>query len=265
MRATFQPADWYDLPRWYDLVFAEDTEREADFLEAVMGRHGRTRGRRVLEPACGSGRLLESLARRGYGVSGFDINPRMIRYARARLRGAGLRGRVRQARLDTFAYRRPFDLAHCLVSTFKYLPTERAARRHLRCVAASLKPGGLYVVGLHLSEYGTRARTRERWVARDGGTEVVCNLQIWPPEPVRRRERVRSRLLVRRGERAEGFETTWWFRTYDADEVRQLVRAVPAFEHAATYDFTYSPDRPRALDDRQLDVVLVLRRRAARG
>jgi hypothetical protein len=56
-------------------------------------------------------------------------------------------------------------------------------------------------------------------------------------------------------------ETTWWFRTYDAEEVRALLRSVPELEHLATYDFHYDWKRPRTLDDRQLDTLLILRRR----
>jgi hypothetical protein len=56
-------------------------------------------------------------------------------------------------------------------------------------------------------------------------------------------------------------ETSWDFRTYDARQVRRLLKTVPQLEHVATYDFSYRSDRPRRLDDRQLDVILILRRR----
>lgn len=32
--------DWYDSPRYYDLIFDEDTVNEADFLEAMMWEYG---------------------------------------------------------------------------------------------------------------------------------------------------------------------------------------------------------------------------------
>ena len=54
--------DWYDTPRWYDLVFEPGTRREGSFLVALARRHGRGEPRRVLEPACGSGRLVVDLA-----------------------------------------------------------------------------------------------------------------------------------------------------------------------------------------------------------
>ena len=51
------------------------------------------------------------------------------------------------------------------------------------------------------------------------------------------------------------------FRTYDAAQLRRLLRSVPALEHVATYDFNYDPDASRVLDDAQLDTLLILRRR----
>jgi 2-polyprenyl-3-methyl-5-hydroxy-6-metoxy-1,4-benzoquinol methylase len=36
----------------------------------------------ILEPACGTGRFLISLAKYGYRVTGYDINPKMIAYAK---------------------------------------------------------------------------------------------------------------------------------------------------------------------------------------
>ena len=82
------------------------------------------------------------------------------------------------------------------------------------------------------------------------------------PSPVRRRrtERVRTRLTVQQRGETLHLETNWTFRTYDASQVRRLLRSVPSLEHVATYDFTYQLDRERDLDDEQLDVVLVLRR-----
>lgn len=257
MTAQYTAADWYALPAYYDIVFDADTRQEGAFLEAVRARFGRTRGRRVLEPACGSGRLVAEMARRGYRVHGFDLEPAMLDYARRRLERRGLRATLRQARMEDFQSGPRFDLAHCLISTFKYLLDERAARNHLRCVARSVKPGGVYVLGFHLTEYGSDRFTRERWVGRRGRTEVTCNTQFWPPDRRRRLERVRARLTVRRPSGVQRFETNWMFRTYDAPQVQRLLQSVPALRHVATFDFTYDIERPLPFDGERLDVVLV--------
>ena len=93
-------------------------------------------------------------------------------------------------------FKKKFDLAYCVVSTFKYLLTEDDARSHLRCVAKALKPGGIYVLGFHITDDDQISRMRERWVGQRGKTKVVCNIQSWPPDLQARVEKVRSRLIV---------------------------------------------------------------------
>lgn len=255
--------DWYDTPRWYDMVFAEGTEREADFLEAALARHGPRRApRRAYEPACGSGRLVVELARRGWDVEGSDRSAPMLAHARARLDELGLNARLVTADMTRHRPRPAVSLAHCLVSTFKYIDSEEGARRHLEQVAAGLRRGGLYVLGLHLTEYGDDRRSRERWVAERGPTRVVANIQTWPADRRRRTEAVRSRLVVEEGGRTIRTETRWSFRTYSARQLRRLLASVPALELVAVHDFDLDPEREVPLDGERLDRVLVLRRRA---
>ncbi len=65
----------------YDIAFDWDVSDEAAWLEARLGE----RCRSVLEPGCGSGRILEALARRGLAVTGFDRSARMVEISRRRL------------------------------------------------------------------------------------------------------------------------------------------------------------------------------------
>ncbi len=264
----FVELDWYDAPRYYDLIFDTDTAREADFLERMAAEHLAPRARRalrVLEPACGSGRLVVELARRGQRVAGFDASAPMLAYARERLASEGLRAKLFEARMESFelpaAFRGTCDLAHCFVSTFKYLLSEEDARSHLKRVASALRPGGIYVLGFHLSDYDELRQSRERWVVESSGLRVVCTITGWPPERRTRRERVRSRLVVEEGGEVKRLETQWQFRTYDAAEVERLLASVPQLELVAVHDFDYADERPRDLGAERLDVVLILRRR----
>ncbi|MFT5292002.1 MAG: SAM-dependent methyltransferase [Planctomycetota bacterium] len=273
MAATsFNDVDWYASPHYYDIVFDDETELEVNFLEAIFARHATLEGRslqRVLEPACGSGRLMLEFARRGWKTTGFDLSEDMLAYARKRfkeekLTTRGLKKRLFAARLEDFPVSETYELAHCLVSTFKYVQTEEGARSHLERVAKSLLPGGLYVLGLHLTEYANDRPERERWVGTRDGTRVVCNIQGWPADKRARTERIRSRLAIEEQGRKHRMETNWTFRTYDARQLRRLISSVPAFEHVQTYDFGLSLEEPRALNDEQLDCLLVLRKRGRR-
>ena len=278
MAHSYRPFDWYETPLYYDIIFDTETEKECDFLEAVIERHGlppaRRSGpggaRRVLEPACGSGRLVVGMALRGYQVTGFDLSKGALAFAEtrvqrtrqpnARTRDLERRARLAHGLMQSFRFPGRFDMAHCLVSSFRYLLSEDDARSHLEHVAKALRPGGLYVLGTHLTDYENDSIARERWVASRGGVQVVCNIQGWPANRRARRERMRSRLVVSRRGEVTRYETSWHFRTYGVRQLRSLLARVPVLEHIATYDFDYDLDRPRRLGTERLDQVLILRR-----
>lgn len=257
---------WYDSPLYYDIVYQDYTRPETRFLEAMARRHGTVRRGplRILEPACGSGRLVESLARRGHRVEGFDLNPRMLRHARDRLRASGLRANLWADRMESFSLRAEggFDLAHCLVSTFKYILTDQGAVSHLRRVTRALRPGGLYILGLHLTDYSQSEPDHERWVRRRGDVKVVSDTWSDLPDRRTRLEACRTRMRINHGGRRWEEETRWDFRTYSPRELRRLLREAPELELVACHDFHYSPRRKRRVEDGAGDIVLVLRRRA---
>lgn len=260
-----ETTDWYDTPLYYDIVFDADTGQEGGFLESVMREYsvrGKAESWRVLEPACGSGRLMAEMARRGHDVSGFDLNENMLDYARERLARGGLEALLWRDRMEEFKVpdRCRFDLAHCLVSTFKYVPDGDGAVSHLRRVAASLRSGGLYVLGLHLTDYGRRGPEHERWVGERDGIRVVCNTHTLPADRRARTEAMRTRLRITRGGRTWTQETRWLFRTYNAGEVKALLRSVPEFTLVACHDFRCEMSETRSLDDSYSDVILILRR-----
>ena len=52
--------------------------------------------------------------------------------------------------MRTYRVKPQVDIAYCFVNTFRHLLTEEDAVQHLQSVAASLRPGGLYLLGLHM-------------------------------------------------------------------------------------------------------------------
>ncbi len=260
--------DWYDTPLYYDIIFDADTEREAAFLHGLWQRHGTpARGvPRVLEAACGSGRVMAAMRALGWSTDGFDLSEAMLTHARERLssqpppeyRLPVAIPRLWQAGLATFTppANRRYHLAHCLVSTFKYLLTEADARSCLQHLADAL-----LVLGLHLTDYDRANCEHERWVEKRDGIEVVCNTRTWPADRRRRLERVRARLRVTENSITREQETNWQFRTYNAAQLRTLLRSAPQLELLACHDFTYNLNATRSLDDSYADIILVARLR----
>jgi len=265
-------SDWYAHPFYYDIVFDLDTGLETDFLESVLERYGPTNHQgkaTILEPACGTARLALELARRGHRVDGFDLSRPMLRYARNRRNALprGVRDRVslRFARMQSFRPRPDrYDLAFCLLSTFKYLLTEKQAVSHLQRITRSLKPGGLYVFGVHLAEYRRRREDHEQWIGEQDGVRVTCDTQTGPADPVTRLEDLTNQLRVkRRGvSKLERIKTRWKCRTYDAIQLKALLATVPELEVAGCHDFAHQIDISRSFDDSQEDLVVVLRKKA---
>ena len=158
--------------------------------------------------------------------------------------------------------RRKFDLIHCLVSTFKYLLSEDDALACLERVASSLKPGGIFVLGLHLTDPANLRPSHERWVAARDGVEVVCNTRTWPPHPGSRLELMRSRLRVTLPDgQLHEQETRWEVRSYTASQLKRLLKKVSSLTLLACHDFRHDPEETRRLDDEYSDLVLVLGRR----
>jgi SAM-dependent methyltransferase len=253
--------DWYRHPRYYEAIFGADTGKEMDFLVQINGWFG-TGGQVFLEPACGAGRLIAEGARRGHRMVGYDSSPPMLAYARRRLRGRADEVDLSLDRMERFCPRRwvgRVDLAYSLVSTFRYLDSEEAARAHLWCVHRLLRPGGIYALGFHLTDYARRRPEHERWVGRAGQQVVVCNTREWPPERRRRRARMRNRLRIR-GERGDfSVQTDWYFRTWDEAEAEALWAAT-GFEVLAQYGFDADLSAPLAVDTLRLDRIFVLGR-----
>ncbi len=244
------------------MVYADYTEKETRFIEGIMARHGpRLAGPlRVFEPACGSGRLLESLAARGHVVHGFDLNQHQVAFAKNRLKAKGLKGRVWRDRLQDFTVPKGarYDVAHCFVSTFKYVDTEAGAVSALRRMAASLRPGGLLLLGLHLTDYKNSPPDHERWIALRPGIRVVSDTWSAPADRRSRAEAMRTRMRITENGKTRTVETLWNFRTYSPAELRWLLAKVPSLRLVACHDFCYDLESTRKLDLAYADILLVL-------
>jgi SAM-dependent methyltransferase len=253
-----QPLSVYAHPQYWDLAFRSETRLEADFIQAACAKYVPFPVRRLLEPGCGSGRLVVELARRGFQVCGFDRSLPALRYLRRKLRRRGLHAQVLQADLADFALKKPVDAAFCTFNTFRHLTAEADARRHLEAVADCLKPGGIYILGLHLLPPDVSEESHERWTASHGHTHVTATLRVLQFDRRRRLERLRLCLCVRTPTRRLRLREDFDFRIYTASQLRDLLRQVNRFRILDVFDFWYEIDRPLQLNNDIVDTVLVL-------
>jgi len=247
-------ADWYDHALYYDVLFGWDPETERRFVLGASERYGRPGPARVLEPFCGTGRLLRVMP--GLAV-GLDLNPAMVAFA-AR---SGCRAVVADAaRLPLAAG--AFDLAYCLIDSFRHLLDADAARAHLAGVARALRPGGVYVLGLDVTGGLEAELSREEWDMTRGDVHVKGLVEgLGDADPASGLETMRVVLDVRHGRRRRRLESRQPLRVYDPAGLRTLVAAA-GLELAACFDRSYDLAAGRALEDVGGSAVLVLRRAA---
>ncbi|MDQ4145049.1 MAG: class I SAM-dependent methyltransferase [Actinomycetota bacterium] len=138
---------WTDgaLAELYDLF---PFERDIPFYLELAS----SAGPRVLELACGSGRLLVPLARAGHTVMGLDSSRPMLARAQARLERAGqeIAARVGLVNGDmrSFELDERFDLAIVAVRSFAYIRSRPDQQAVLGASARQLRPGGLLALDL---------------------------------------------------------------------------------------------------------------------
>lgn len=219
----------------YDILHTPGTAWEVDGLERTSERHvpRRLRAGPWLEPACGTGRYLRVLARRGRRCVGFDALPSMTGYARARLERLGLDGRATVVEGDMTSFERALPagvagrvpFAFNLINTFRHLHRDADAHRHLSAMARVLRPGGVYALGISTTVFGLEQPSEDVWTATRGRTRVTQTVQYLPAEPGERLERVISHLEAERPGGTEHFDDAYTLRAYTPEQWRELVGA----------------------------------------
>ena len=264
--------DWYQLPKWYDILHSAGTAAEVDGLEAIAARYTTCRYRgapRWLEPACGTARYLSIAARRGCRVHGFDALPAMIDYARRRFARAHLDATLDVAAFSDFPIpTRPAHFAFCLINSIRHVRTDDELLAHLERMSASLVRGAVYVVGMNVSAPGLEMPSEDVWTGARGSCRVTQLVQYIPPDAGLdpssdhvRTERVYSHLTITTPTRETHADTQYRLRTFSGAQWRRILDRSPfrliaiVDERGATIG---EPDDPRWTNDHSVGYALWL-------
>ena len=259
-RSRTVSANWFDFPQYYDIAFQAYTPWEANFIEAACRKYCSFDAHRFLEPACGSGRLIIRLATRGYQMAGFDLSRPALSYLRRRLARRRLHAEIFEGEMSDFRFDPPVDAAYCTLNTFRHLLTEQAARNHLECIAGSLRPGGIYILGLHLLPLDADQEDIPRWTQWRGNTKVTVSLRVLATDLRRRIEELEVSMLVHSESRELRLGHEFQLRTYTPRQFRRLLDSLPSLEMCDVYDFRYNIEQPSAHNDEAAYTVFILKR-----
>lgn len=156
-----RPEAIYQRPHDYDLEHVGDTDDIAFFVSLLT----RLQPTRVLEFACGNGRVTLPLAQTGashnFDVVGLELVPEMLKAARNRQKEAepATRERLTLVEGDMRHWRaeQPFDVILTPCSSVCHLLTIDDQIAAWNCAYQNLLPGGRFLVDVKMADLGSYA------------------------------------------------------------------------------------------------------------
>ena len=143
----------YDaIAEFYDSVVADPTKK-AVWLKQLILQHN-PNADSVLELACGTGSLLEVLAK-DYRVIGLDNSEGMLSVARKRLPNVELI----LADMADFKIEEKFDVILCIYDSINHLVDFLQWQAMFARVAEHLEPGGLFIFDMNTVEFLNKLNT----------------------------------------------------------------------------------------------------------
>ncbi len=128
----------------YDALMADvDYEAWARYVLSLLALNGVKKGARVLDAACGTGKLTLPLAKAGYAVTGADASEDMLGLASEKARKAGLNIPFICQRLEELSVHRPQDAIVCACDGVNYLASEEEVKAFFSAAQNALTANGL--------------------------------------------------------------------------------------------------------------------------
>jgi ubiquinone/menaquinone biosynthesis C-methylase UbiE len=134
---THNNLEEYRDPINYDLEFGGEVDKYNFYLELAKLNAGE-----VLELACGTGLTMIHLAKQGIEITGVDIEPEMLKYARMKAEGLPVTFIDGDAR--TFESKESFSMIYLTGNAFQAFLSEEDQISLLKTVYKHLKPNGVF-------------------------------------------------------------------------------------------------------------------------
>jgi SAM-dependent methyltransferase len=151
--------DLYLAADLYDAVHLGPHKGELEFYQRLVARTGP----RVLELACGTGRLSVPLAASGLTLTGLDFSAAMLEKAQRNAAEAGVSATFVLADMCQFNLGQQFDLVFIPINSICHLHTRAQVENCFRCVRQHLAPGGRFVVDVFNPSLSILSRDASRW------------------------------------------------------------------------------------------------------
>lgn len=147
---------WFDNNKFWSLfygwMFPEESFHQAEEqVDDIIKMTGVEKGS-ILDLCCGPGRHSVPLAKKGFQVTGVDIQPMLLTNALEYSTREGVSVEYVEDNMLSFKRSNAFDLVICMFSSFGYFSDPEDDFRVIENVYHSLKPGGKFLIDVRGKE-----------------------------------------------------------------------------------------------------------------
>lgn len=142
-------ASWFDTPYYHILYKERDETEAAHFMDTLSNFLKLPQGAEVLDLACGKGRHAQYLNTLGYNVTGVDLSPESIAFAK-QFENETLHFKEHDMCLP---FPKKFDAVFNLFTSFGYFENEEDNLRTIKAIKEELKEDGFGVIDFLNVEY----------------------------------------------------------------------------------------------------------------
>ena len=131
-----------NLAKYYDLIYHfKDYNKEAKEIKEIISKHKKSKGKELLEVACGTGKHLKYL-KSNFNCTGIDINRGMINVAKKEIKGVSFK----TGNMINFNLKKKFDVITCLFSSIGYVKTYGNLKKTIKNFSKHLNIGGILII-----------------------------------------------------------------------------------------------------------------------
>lgn len=263
--------EFYRNARAYDIAFGDRYfDEECDFLEWCLKKHSGLKAKDLknksfLEMASGPSRHAIEFAKRNWRSIALDNSEDMLGYARELAEKENVKIETVAKDMTKFKLRKPVTLAATMMESIAHITTNEQMISHLKSVADSLTPGGIYVIEATHPNGFFPDEEKNTWTTEEDDMKVELTFglpsddydyitQIWNVTTITKIWNGKGKKYISKS----NFSLRW----YLAQELKALIDLSGAFEKYWFYGNVYSIPPQKFDNSEDSDsMIIVLRKK----
>jgi SAM-dependent methyltransferase len=153
------------LKTYVDAVTPEITRQQVNFIHRNLGLK---KGAKILDLACGHGRISIELAKLSYGVTGLDYSKYFLGIAKKEAKKHGVKIDFIRQDMRKLNFVNKFDAVISMFTSFGYFKDDKDDIKVIRNISRALKPGGKFLIDVNNMVRTLILMSKNGGVGKDG-------------------------------------------------------------------------------------------------